>query len=31
MQNFDKKFEVFLQSFIDGGGYNDVLTGLKIQ
>ena len=29
MQNFDRKFEVFLQSFIDGGGYNDVLTGLK--
>lgn len=29
MQNFDIKFEVFLQSFIDGGGYNDVLTGLK--
>ena len=29
MQNFDKKFEVFLHSFIDGGGYNDVLTGLK--
>ena len=29
MQNFDKKIDVFLQSFIDNGGYNDVLTGLK--
>lgn len=29
MDNFEKKVEVFLQSFIDNGGYNDVLTGLK--
>lgn len=29
MQNFDKKIDVFLTTFIDNGGYNQVLTGLK--
>lgn len=29
MQNFDKKIDVFLTTFIDDGGYNQVLTGLK--
>ncbi|HIW85922.1 MAG TPA: amino acid ABC transporter permease [Candidatus Eubacterium faecipullorum] len=29
MQNFDKKIDVFLTTFIDNGGYNQVLSGLK--
>lgn len=29
MDNFDKRLEVFWETLIDNGGYNDVLTGLK--
>ena len=29
MQNFDKKIDLFLTTFIDNVGYNQVLTGLK--
>lgn len=29
MQNFDKKIDAFLTTFIDRGGYTQVLTGLK--
>lgn len=29
MGNFDKKVEIFIEQFIDNGGYNKVLEGLK--
>lgn len=29
MGNFDMKIEAFLESFLDGGGYRNVLTGLQ--
>ena len=28
--NFEKKFEVFWKFFIDNGGYNVVIEGLKL-